>query len=136
MGGDAVCPLIKTREPVTPANDDAVFAGSLGKNLNEPGLLDGNHERLGIGNSGQIQTHGREHGPRGRLRRFSRAGQNAVEAAMVEDPNPLAGNPIGARFRVRPRQRVQHHRTDPGQPELTGQHQPVGASPGNDNVIH
>ena len=55
---------------------------------------------------------------------------------MVENPNPLAGNPIRARVRVRSGQRVHDDRPDARQPELTGQHPSVRTSPDYDDVIH
>src|ERR1700684_790763 len=55
---------------------------------------------------------------------------------MVENPNPLAGNPIGARVRVGARQRVHDDRSDSRQPELTGQHQSVRTGAGDADLIH
>ena len=84
----------------------------------------------------QIQCHGREHRPRGRLRGIGSPGQDAVEAAMVEQPNRLTGNPIRAPLRVGSGQRLQHDGPHTGQSEFTRQHQPIRARPGDDDVIH
>jgi hypothetical protein len=136
MHGDVVCVLVETHQSVAPANVHVILGGPLSKDSHKPWLLDGKHERLAIRDAGQIQRKCREHGPRGRVRRFSRPSQDAVETSMVEDPNPLAGNPIRARLRVGSRQRVHDDRSQTRQPELTGQHQSVRTGSSDDDVIH
>ena len=45
----------------------------------------------------------REHGPRGSAEAVPRVPASTLyRPAMVENPNPLAGNTVGARFRVGP----------------------------------
>src|SRR6185437_3222689 len=111
-------------------------ADPLGQNLDQPRLLNRDHEVLRIGHLGQIQRHRREHDPRGRLRGIGRPGYHAVETAVVEQPNRLAGNPIRAPLRVGSGQRLQHDGSDTGQTELVGQHQAVRAGPRDDGVDH
>ena len=136
MDGHAVFVLVEARRSMAPANVCAQLLRALGEELHKSGLLDGDHVILGIRRPRQIQRQSRKHGPRRRLWRFVGPCQGAVETSMVENPNPLAGNPVGARFRVGPRQRVQDGRADSGQSELAGQHQPIGAGAGDDDVIH
>ena len=136
MHDDTVGVLVESDQSVSPAQIGAVVADSLGQNLHQPGLLDGEHEVLWIRHSRQIQCHGREHRPRRRLRGIGSSGQDAVEAAMVEQPNRLTGNPIRAPLRVGSGQRLQHDGPHTGQSEFTRQHQPIRACTGDDDVIH
>ena len=53
---------------------------------------------------------------------------------MIQDPNPLAHNAVGAGLRIGARHRVQHHWPDPGQPQFAGQHQSVRTSTRDDHV--
>jgi hypothetical protein len=55
---------------------------------------------------------------------------------MVEQPNRLADNPIRAPLRVGPGQRFKYDWSHTRQSELIGQHQPIRAGPGDDDVIH
>ena len=61
MYRDAVVVLVETGQRVTPTNVGVVFGGPLGKHLNEPALLDGNHEQLGAGHQREVQREAREH---------------------------------------------------------------------------
>ena len=131
--GYAVGTLIEAHQTVAKSNLGAVGGDPLGEDLHKPRLLDGDHEVLWIGHGGQIERHRREHRPRRRLRGIGRPGHDAVEIAMVEQPNRLAGNPIRAALRVRADQRLQHDRPDTGQAELTRQHQPIRARPRDDD---
>ncbi len=128
--------LVESDQSVSPAQIGAVVADPLGQKVHQPGLLDGEHEVLWIRHRREIQCHGREHRPRGRLRGIGSSGQDAVEAAMVEQPNRLTGNPIRAPLRVGSGQRLQHDGPHTGQSEFTRQHQPIRAGTGDDDVIH
>ena len=61
MYRDAVVVLVETGQDVAPTNVRAVFASPLGKHLNKPPLLNGDHEQLGFGHHREIQCKAREH---------------------------------------------------------------------------
>jgi hypothetical protein len=55
---------------------------------------------------------------------------------VIKDPGRLAHNAVDPRLRVRAGERIQHHRPDPSQSQFAGQHQPVWAGPGDDDLNH
>ena len=55
---------------------------------------------------------------------------------MVQDPNRLSHNAVGARLRIRPRHRVEHHRPDAGQSQFAGYHQSVRAGARDHHINH
>jgi len=55
---------------------------------------------------------------------------------MVQDPNRLSHNAVGTRFRIGPEHRVKYDRSDPGQSQFAGQHQPIGAGTRDDDINH
>ena len=61
MYRDAVVVLVDTGQDVAPTNVRVVSASPLGKHLNKPPLLNGNHEQLGFGHHREIQCKAREH---------------------------------------------------------------------------
>ncbi|GLE52058.1 hypothetical protein ATCCBAA256_16330 [Mycobacterium montefiorense] len=133
---DAGCVLIETGQCVTPTKIHVVFVGPVRKRLNKLGLLNGQQKRLRVGHQRKIQCEGGEHRPRIEPRRLRGSRECAVQAAMVQDPNPLADDTVGPPQGIRAGHRLQHHRPDPVQGEFTGQHQPVGAATRNDDVNH
>ena len=51
----------ETGQEVAPTNVRVVSASPLGKHLNKPPLLNGDHEQLGFGHHREIQCKAREH---------------------------------------------------------------------------
>ena len=49
MDGDAVVVVVETGQGVTPTNVHVVFGCPLGKHMDQPALLNGDHEELGVG---------------------------------------------------------------------------------------
>lgn len=136
MHRDAVVVLIETGQGVTPPNVRLVFAGPFGKHLNEPPLLNGDHEQLGVRHRRKLQREAREHRVRSGFWWFCRPGERAVQTSVIKDPGRLPHDAVDPRLRVGAGRRIQYHRPDPGQSQFAGQHQPIGASPRDDDVNH
>ena len=134
--GDAVGVLVEAGKPVPPANVGLVLDGPLRERLNQLGLLDGEHEHLRIRHQREVQGEGRKHRARRALRRPLRSRERAVQTAVVQNPNPLAHNAIGAGLRIGARHRIQHHGPDPGQPQLSGEHQSIRTASRDGHVNH
>jgi hypothetical protein len=121
---------------VTPTDIDVVFDGPVRERLNQLGLLNREQEELWVRHQCEIQRKRREHGAWIELRRLRRPGERAVQTTMVEDPNPLADNAVGAPQGIGTGHRLQHHRPDTGQSQFIGQHQSVRAGTGDDDINH
>ncbi len=83
----------------------------------------------------QFQREGAEHEARHGLRRAREAADRLVEAAVVEQPDHLADQPVGL-LRARARgQPVQDLRSDSGQRQFAGKEQPDRAGAHDDDII-
>jgi hypothetical protein len=91
---------------------------------------------LGVRYRREVQWKAREQRVRSGFWRFCCPGERAVQTSVIKDPGCLAHNAVDPRLRVRAGKRIQHHRPDPGQSQFAGQHQPVWAGPGDDDLNH
>jgi hypothetical protein len=121
---------------MAPTDIAIVFARPLRQDLNKPGLLNGKLERLGVRHHREIQRERREHGARVEAGRLIRTGERTVQPTVVQYPNALSVNAVGSSLWVGAGHRIQHHRPNPGQCQLAGQHQTIRTGARDDDVNH
>ena len=121
---------------MAPTDVGVVRARPLRQYLNQPGLLNRQQKDLRIGHQRRVEGEGREHRPGVELRRLIGVREQAVQAAVIEDSNPLPDNAVRPSLRIGARHRIQHHGFDPCQPQLTGEHQAIGTPAHDDDVSH
>ena len=129
MYRDAVVVLVETGQDVTPTNVSVVFAGPLGKHLNKPPLLNGDHEQLRFGHHREIQWKACEHRARSGIWRLCRPGERAVQTSVIKNPNPLAHNAVDSRVRVGARHGIQTTGRIPASPSSQAGIRPFGPVP-------
>jgi hypothetical protein len=136
MDGDAVVVVVETGQGVTPTNVHVVFGCPLGKHMDQPALLNGDHEELGVGHRREIQWEARKHRPRSRFRRILGPCERAVQTSMVENTNALAHDAVDPWLRVGAGHRIQDHRPDPRQSQFAGKHEPIRTAARDDDFSH